>query len=263
MEVHHHPNTEKKNFKQYFLEFLMIFLAVTMGFFAESYREQVVDKNRIHGYMQEMIENLQYDSLRCALNYEKNLVLEKGLDSLRAEIKKGTSGNINSNALYYYSIKYFGTFSHAAFNNSAISELKNSGSFRLIENKNITAEIYDYYQRKLTAADIYAPTSTQTDEAAKLSNEFFSLKDMDNYVESFDSVTSKTYGGNYNYRNLLQHDPPLQLLKKYPADLERLYTGVAEFEIKIKYYNFWLLYCKEASKKLADDIKKEYHLSNK
>ena len=31
MEVGHHPQVEKKNFKQYFLEFLMIFLAVTMG----------------------------------------------------------------------------------------------------------------------------------------------------------------------------------------------------------------------------------------
>jgi hypothetical protein len=33
MEVHHHPHVEKKNFKEYFLEFLMIFLAVTLGFF--------------------------------------------------------------------------------------------------------------------------------------------------------------------------------------------------------------------------------------
>jgi hypothetical protein len=28
MEVHHHPKVEKKNFKEYFLEFIMIFLAV-------------------------------------------------------------------------------------------------------------------------------------------------------------------------------------------------------------------------------------------
>ena len=65
---------------------------------------------------------------------------------------------------------------------------------------------------------------------------------------------------NYNYQDLLQHNPPLQLLKKDPADLERLYTAVAEYEIKIKYYNFWLLYCKETSTKLITDIKKEYHL---
>ncbi|HEY5464391.1 MAG TPA: hypothetical protein VIJ95_14105 [Hanamia sp.] len=48
MEVHHHPDLhhKKKNFKEYFLEFLMIFLAVTLGFFTESYREQLVERER-------------------------------------------------------------------------------------------------------------------------------------------------------------------------------------------------------------------------
>jgi hypothetical protein len=45
MEVHHHPRVEKKNFKEYFLEFLMIFLAVTMGFFAENIREYFNDRH--------------------------------------------------------------------------------------------------------------------------------------------------------------------------------------------------------------------------
>jgi hypothetical protein len=36
MEVHHHPHVEKKSFKEYLLEGLMIFVAVTMGFFAET-----------------------------------------------------------------------------------------------------------------------------------------------------------------------------------------------------------------------------------
>ena len=261
MEVHHHPKVEKKNFKEYFLEFLMIFLAVTLGFFAESLREHIVDKNRIHDYMQEMVENLQYDSVRCTINYKVNVVREKGMDSLRAEIKKGINGNINSNALYYYSFQYFGNFSHAVFNNSAITELKNSGTFRLIENKNLTSEIYDYYQRKLVAADSKMPTKAETDDIEKLSNEFFSLTDIDDWVESYDNISSKTYSTDYNYQNLLQHNPPLQLLKKDPADLERLYTAVAQFERNIKVYNFWLLYCKEASTKLISDIKKEYHLS--
>ena len=43
MEVHHHPDLrhEKKNFREYILEFVMIFLAVTMGFFAENIRENI------------------------------------------------------------------------------------------------------------------------------------------------------------------------------------------------------------------------------
>src|SRR5882762_10395927 len=46
MEVHHHPNIEKKNFKEYLLEGLMIFLAVTLGFFAESLRENIANHER-------------------------------------------------------------------------------------------------------------------------------------------------------------------------------------------------------------------------
>ena len=41
MEVHHHPQVEKKNLKEYLLEGLMIFIAVTLGFFAENIRENV------------------------------------------------------------------------------------------------------------------------------------------------------------------------------------------------------------------------------
>ena len=43
MEVHHHPHVEKKGFKEYFLEFIMIFLAVTMACIGENMREQLCE----------------------------------------------------------------------------------------------------------------------------------------------------------------------------------------------------------------------------
>jgi hypothetical protein len=51
MEVHHYPHVEKKNFKEYFFEFIMIFLAVrseklisaNMAFIGENMREQLCD----------------------------------------------------------------------------------------------------------------------------------------------------------------------------------------------------------------------------
>ena len=50
MEVHHHPDLhhKPKKWKEYFLEFLMIFLAVTMGFFADNIREAYNNKETIH-----------------------------------------------------------------------------------------------------------------------------------------------------------------------------------------------------------------------
>ena len=59
MEVHHHPNVEKKRFREYILEFLMIFLAVTMGFFAESLRENISNKDKEKEYINSFVQNLQ------------------------------------------------------------------------------------------------------------------------------------------------------------------------------------------------------------
>lgn len=41
-----------KGIKHYFLEFLMMFLAVTMGFFAENYREQLTKSKQRKGVHQ-------------------------------------------------------------------------------------------------------------------------------------------------------------------------------------------------------------------
>ena len=61
MEVHHHPDLQhkKKNFKEYFLEFLMIFLAVTLGFFAENIRERIKDSEQGEQYIQSLVEDLE------------------------------------------------------------------------------------------------------------------------------------------------------------------------------------------------------------
>ena len=45
MEVHHHSHHPKK-WKEYITEFLMLFLAVSLGFFAENLREQQIEKHR-------------------------------------------------------------------------------------------------------------------------------------------------------------------------------------------------------------------------
>src|SRR4029079_19394055 len=61
MAVHHHPHPGKKKFKEYFLEFLMIFLAVTLGFFAEGLREYIGDKEKERDYIISLMADLKAD----------------------------------------------------------------------------------------------------------------------------------------------------------------------------------------------------------
>ena len=126
MEVHHHPHVEKKSFKEYLLEGLMIFLAVSMGFIAENIREYIVEKRQVKEYMIQLVENLKYDTTRINRNNTLNLKYCNYTDSFRHEILEARSGKINAYKLYRYYRSY--SWSYIAFNTSAITQLKNSGA---------------------------------------------------------------------------------------------------------------------------------------
>ena len=53
-----------RNWKEYGMEFLMLFAAVTLGFFAENQRESLGEKERGVEYAQRLIEDLNLDSTR-------------------------------------------------------------------------------------------------------------------------------------------------------------------------------------------------------
>ena len=68
MEVHHHSHSHgKKNWKNYFWEFLMLFLAVFCGFLAEYYLEHRIEKERAKQYLQSLYEDLKTDTARLKL----------------------------------------------------------------------------------------------------------------------------------------------------------------------------------------------------
>ena len=260
MEVHHHAHTARKKWTHYFWEFLMLFLAVFCGFLAENQREHMIEHRRVKESMKEVVENLKYDTVRCRLNAVTNVEVALGIDSLRNELKKAIAGQVNGNALYYFTLRYMGNIGQAVFNTSAITELKNSGSLRLVENKKIVASMADYYERKVLAAKEFMPTKEQLDALQKTINEFFNLLHLNEYIESFNNITPKEYSNTYNYQDILKHEPSLKLLNNDPKELEKLYTQISQFEMQLKKYNFWLYYDKAAAEKLIEEIQQEYHL---
>jgi hypothetical protein len=142
MEVHHHPQVKKKNFKEYFLEFLMIFLAVTMGFFAEGLREHIGDKNKEKEYLSSMISELQYDRTKYKEVTNTVIYLRPLLDSLYLNAKEAKRFNyvlqgrwntpINETSITYQPSLV------------TIEQLKSSGNLRLIEDKMIANKIVGY-----------------------------------------------------------------------------------------------------------------------
>jgi hypothetical protein len=86
MEVHHHSggHAGPKKFKDYFLECLMIFIAVTMGFIAENVREYITDKNHVEELAGQLKEDLMNDTANVQKLIEFEMVQVKRADSLYA-----------------------------------------------------------------------------------------------------------------------------------------------------------------------------------
>src|ERR1700760_1094117 len=84
MEVHHHPQLEHKPkpWKEYLLEGLMIFVAVTMGFFAESLREHINDRDKEEKYVIALKAELKSDTASYNRSLTQIFYLRPLIDSL-------------------------------------------------------------------------------------------------------------------------------------------------------------------------------------
>jgi hypothetical protein len=148
MEVHHHPDLhhQPKKWKEYFLEFLMIFLAVTLGFFAENIREHLVNVKKEKEYIITLKEDLLTDTSslshlipRAQLQFDK-------LDSLCILLNLAANKNTyDIHRLCYLNFMY--SFGLILFheNERTISQIKSTGAFNLIENKACKDSITFYY----------------------------------------------------------------------------------------------------------------------
>src|SRR5690348_18213755 len=135
MEVHHHPDLQhkKKNFKEYFLEFLMIFLAVTLGFFAESLREHVNDNSKEREYINALKKDLATDTVNLSTRMQAFNSRIGEYDSLISMLRDPR--NITDGAKLYYLSRITTRGTVFEDNNNTMTQLNISGNFRLIRNK--------------------------------------------------------------------------------------------------------------------------------
>jgi hypothetical protein len=145
MEVHTHSHTSRKKWTHYFWEFFMLFLAVTLGFLVENWREHVVEHRREKQFIETLIEDLKSDTSQLNLTIEFRLRKEKMVDSL-AFFMKSPERNKHGSEIYYY-VRSLSRNKFFLPNDRTIQQLKNSGNLRLIHNINVSNNIMSYDQQ--------------------------------------------------------------------------------------------------------------------
>jgi hypothetical protein len=242
MEVHHHPHVEKKNFKEYFLEFLMIFLAVTMGFFAESIRENIGDHNKEKEFIISMISDAAIDTVNINRAIAENITRASRLDSL-AQICYSYSSVIDDTNIYRLYKRTIYRPDFVSLTERTLLQLKNSGGMRLIRKKKAVESIivYDNYLK---------PLNDQEVNYEKYLNEIVSF--------SFDLLNFKLMSGSApkykDYSNARLLDTDKKKIIHFGNEIY-VFGGV------VKFYIFRLQEAKQLASDLINTLKTEYEIT--
>ena len=125
-----------------FWEFLMLFIAITLGFFVENYREGLYDKEKEKEIIVSFINDIEEDIKELDIVIERRKIRETRIDSILYILNNDLQDNFGRN-LYYYARYLPRPFVFWA-NNTTNEELKYSGNFILIKNQKIIDVLLEY-----------------------------------------------------------------------------------------------------------------------
>jgi hypothetical protein len=184
MEVHHHPNVEKKKFKEYFLEFLMIFLAVTLGFFAENIRESITRHERENQLMVMMTEDMKSDknNLDSAI-INNNIKLSK-LDTLRSLIYAAAQKEMHDaliRKMYYLYRFYSGNTLPFSPIQRTLSQFDKDDAFSLLRKQKVSDAIVEYSNHNTQILTQFAVFRNYQKDALDIGETIFNLGLLENF----------------------------------------------------------------------------------
>jgi hypothetical protein len=222
MEHHHAHLHETKRWKAYFVEFVMIFLAVTMGFFAENIREGITNHRKEKHFLQSLAEDIKSDKAQLVqyIQFKKNVM--GYCDSLLLIISH-TNVFKNSNGFYNYSremaryVRYYPA-------DRTIGQLKNAGNMQLITNWDLSNAIADYYSKNKFMEEI---DEELNDETTRYRRYLIDLLDLSSYDQL------NTPGSFMDNNTQTSGDPAF--ISNDPAKLKVVYNEV--FALKAFLFN--------------------------
>ncbi len=135
MEVHHHSSpapggthTSRKKWTHYLWEFLMLFLAVTLGFFVENKREHYIEAQRVKEFARTLAFDIACDTANMSYILNRIQLQVRNTDSLTAYLKRHPSNEIHNIDLFALTI--LDRYPAYRWSRSTLEQIKNSGSLR-------------------------------------------------------------------------------------------------------------------------------------
>jgi hypothetical protein len=253
MEVHHHSH-KPKNWKEYITEFIMLFAAVTLGFFAENLREHSIIEHRLEQNKIAILKDLQND----AVTIDSILVTEQAslntFDRFMNLLYLSKNKNINESQLID-SIKSFPDIIATTFtlyvNNSSFKNMQSSGLLSYVEEENLKNSLSYYYEV------VFKRIESNNNFFDQVGTEFNGILPIGigTYIRSIRSDSSKYDLNNrskyLNFMLSLKETKNLLQSEKFIYDIQRYYNQIFVYQLALKL-------AKEENSKLIQLLKSEH-----
>jgi hypothetical protein len=248
MEVHHHPDLhhKAKPWKEYLLEGFMIFIAVTLGFFAESLREHIANKEKEKGVIVSLVRDLKKDTTTLRRLTDTYMPAHnRWVDSLDNYINTlSIDGNEQKITMAIFNATEWETYAPPEV---ALNSLKNSGTFNLIEKDNVKSEILNFntgineyikYSEFVTGVEHCVDTASMSIVGRKLQRKVIEKIYINTAVTGLGFVTLKDIPVNarfktYNKQVFINYYKKIEQVDNLLNDMFGQYKRIYVAEIKL------------------------------
>jgi len=262
MEVHHHPNLhhERKPWKEYILEYIMIFLAVTTGFFAESYREHLSDRSKEHEFVINLKRDLAANTTNLNVWLPALYVRVSQFDALISYLE--TEGPVKDGANMYYLARLSTRNGVYEPRDNTITELKSSGNLRLIQNQDIINGMMDFERSIAQYTNLLDIEAKENMLSYPLLGTLFDARVFDKMVVVQNNrLTEKEYASGSTNNTLMPPGNP-QLISHDKEKINLLIYYLHQRKSSFMGEMRRLSVQRAVVEKLIETINREYHLKD-
>ena len=239
-------HSRKKSWKGYLLDFIMLFLAVSLGFMADNFRERASERSKEIEYIRSMIEDVEEDRVNIKAAIDVNTQKIQGLDSLLNICFNYSDTDVDKLDInrHFVQVLYHPEFLTPT--DLTMQQLKNAGGMRLIKSKTAINDIirYDTKLKKITNQQLYY--ENYQNKAIDRGTEIFNIHNLLFALRNPDEPMSPKY---------------YELLDKDDLKLKEFGNSIVMYKGIIEYYVRLLSEMNEQGDVLMETLKSEYKLN--
>lgn len=252
MNVHNYSNSlnNSRSSKKYLIDFLIIFLAVSVGFIGNNFMNNISEKAREKEYTKSLYDELKLDTTEIQQIYNEKVQIQEKFDS--AEIILSSPELYKYDNFIYYIERYLSVNNPFIAQDIIFQELKSSNGINNPDHFSLYKKIADYYDLYKQYQDIEANSDKENHNG---------LTGMETILFNVGDLTSlDNYDSTSFYSKVTRPSTKLKPISMNVANLKYLYIKIDNAKKRTNTAKTYLRWLKYDATEILNDLKKEYNL---